>query len=167
MPAAPPPEALVSDATYWADRLDELPKRARLHYSLPQPIEFRPVERRPAWQEGSISSPSSMAWFRSVAPLENDPAMHRAVLAYASDIMLLTTSLLPHGKSFLSDALQGASLDHALWLHDDVQVDDWILYVTDSPWAGQGRGFNRGRMFARDGRLIASVAQEGLIRVRS
>jgi acyl-CoA thioesterase-2 len=86
------------------------------------------------------------------------------VLAYVSDMTLLGTCALPHGLSWLKGELQSASLDHAIWLHDDFRCDEWMLYVTDSPWAGRARGFNRGRIYTRDGRLVANVAQEGLIR---
>jgi acyl-CoA thioesterase-2 len=91
--------------------------------------------------------------------------VHRAILAYASDMTLLGTCALPHGLSWMTGELVSASLDHAIWFHDnDFRCDEWLLYATDSPWAAHARGFNRGRIFTRDGRLIASVAQEGLIR---
>ena len=108
--------------------------------------------------------PQALCWFRVVAPLPDDPQMHRAILAYASDYTLLGTSALPHGLSFARGEIKGASLDHALWFHRDARVDEWLLYATDSPWSGGGRGFNRGRIFDRAGRLIASVAQEGVMR---
>jgi acyl-CoA thioesterase-2 len=88
------------------------------------------------------------------------------VLAYASDMSLLGTCTLPHGVNWLTHNLQTASLDHAVWLHEPFRADEWLLYVTDSPWAGHARGFNRGKIFSRDGRLVASCAQEGLIRLR-
>ena len=89
------------------------------------------------------------------------------MLSYASDMALLGTAMLPHGKSWLTDKMQTASLDHAVWLHEPFRADDWLLYATDSPWSGHARGFNRGRIFTCDGRLVASTAQEGLIRLRS
>jgi acyl-CoA thioesterase-2 len=92
--------------------------------------------------------------------------VHRAALAYASDLVLLATSMLPHAVHWLTHKMQVASLDHALWLHESFRADEWLLYVADSPWTGHARGFNRGQIFARDGRLVASVAQEGLIRLR-
>jgi acyl-CoA thioesterase-2 len=106
------------------------------------------------------------SWFRAVAPVGDDPAMHRVILTYASDMALLGTSTMPHGVNWFTNKLQTASLDHSVWLHEDFRVDDWLLYTMDSPWAGHGRGFNRGRIFSRDGRLVASTAQEGLIRLR-
>ena len=127
-----------------------------------RPIEMRVVASSPA------SHPESrvMWWIRTVAPIGDDPDAHRAVLAFASDLGLLGASLLPHGLTFRAPGLQAASLDHALWLHDEFRADEWLLYVMESPWSGGARGFNRGQVFRRDGRLVASVAQEGLIRMR-
>ena len=99
-----------------------------------------------------------------VARLPEDPALHRAIIAYASDYTLLGTSALPHGLSWMRGELVGASLDHAIWFHRPARADEWLLYACDSPWAGRARGFNRGSIYAADGRLVASVAQEGLIR---
>jgi acyl-CoA thioesterase-2 len=104
-------------------------------------------------------------WFRTTGPLPDDAAIHKCVLAYASDMMLLDTSLYPHARTLFDRDLQVASLDHALWIHRPFRADDWLLYAQDSPTASGGRGFNRGAIFTRDGTHIASVAQEGLIRV--
>ncbi|TDA95808.1 acyl-CoA thioesterase [Halomonas marinisediminis] len=104
-------------------------------------------------------------WFRLVGDLPDDPATHRGLLTYSSDFNLLTTSLVPHGIGFRDPKLQIASLDHALWFHQEVRVDDWLLYDMDSPWAGQARGFARGSIYDREGRLVASSAQEGLTRL--
>jgi acyl-CoA thioesterase-2 len=130
-----------------------------------RPIEVRPVDPRSPVHPRP-RPPEYMFWFRASAPLGDDADLHRSVLAYASDMGLLGASMLPHGVSWISDAMQTASLDHALWFHEDFRVDDWLLYATDSPWAGHARGFSRGQIFSRDGRLVASVAQEGLIRKR-
>jgi acyl-CoA thioesterase-2 len=111
--------------------------------------------------------PRFASWFRAVAPAGDDPDVHRAILAYASDMRLLATSMLPHGVSWATPGMQTASLDHALWIHQQARVDEWLLFATDSPWSGHARGFNRGQIFDREGRLVASVAQEGLIRRRS
>ncbi|RJF80534.1 acyl-CoA thioesterase II [Oleomonas cavernae] len=162
MPEVPLPEALMSEADYWAQHGDSLRPGVKDNLIQPRPVEFRIVHPpvrgpRPAQQRG---------WFRAAAPLGDDPALHRAVLAFASDMMLLHTSTLPHGVSWMTHSVQTASLDHALWLHEDFRADDWLLYATESPWAGHARGFNRGQIFARDGRLVASVTQEGLIRMR-
>ncbi|WP_292042896.1 MULTISPECIES: acyl-CoA thioesterase [unclassified Brevundimonas] len=165
MPDVPPPEELISETDYWKARVDKLPDWAMRHLLRPRPVEFRHVQPRSPFG-GNPRPPRHASWFRTVAPLPDDPAMHQAVLAYASDMTLLGTASLPHGISFMTSGLQSASLDHALWFHQPVPADDWILYVTDSPWAGGARGLNRGQFYTRDGKLVASVAQEGLMRMR-
>ena len=164
MPDVPPPEGLDSEV--------ELVRRERERgaalpegFGRPRPIEMRPVAPR-SLLAPQVRPPSYAVWFRAAAALGDDPDVHRAVLAYATDMALLGTSMLPHGVGWLTPGMQTASLDHALWLHAPVRADGWLLYVTDSPWAGGGRGFNRGRIFTREGRLVADVAQEGLIRRR-
>ena len=164
MPDVPMPGDLRSEHDLRTEYADQIPEKFRGFFLRPRPIEIRPVKLR------SMTRPEPMepvwhSWFRVVAPLPDDPAIHRAMLSYASDMALLGTAMLPHGKSWLTDKMQTASLDHAVWLHEPLRADDWLLYATDSPWAGHGRGFNRGRIFTQDGRLVASTAQEGLIRV--
>jgi acyl-CoA thioesterase II len=110
--------------------------------------------------------PAQYSWFRLAAPIAADPALARVTLAFISDLALITTSALPHAISWFDPQLQGASLDHALWLHDTPDLNKWHLYAMESPWSGHARGFARGSVFAADGRLVASVAQEGLMRVR-
>ena len=126
-------------------------------------FEFRPIppfgEFAPAAQPGP-----SYLWFRLAGPAPADPAIRSAILAYLSDFGLLTTAVLPHGIPLFSGKLQVASLDHALWLHEVPAFDQWLLFTMESPWAGGGRGLTRGTFHAQDGRHIASVAQEGLIR---
>ena len=165
MPDVPPPEALMSEEDLLRRERekhgDALPK----WFGRPRPVELRPVQPRSV-VEPDRREPTFATWFRTVAPLGDDPDVHRAILCWASDMALLGTSMLPHGVSWISDGMQTASLDHAVWLHEPPKVDEWLLYATDSPWAGQGRGFNRGSIYTRQGRLIASVAQEGLIRKR-
>ena len=119
-----------------------------------------------SWLIPEHRPPRQQSWFRLCAPIGDDAAMHRAVLAYASDMALLGTGMLPHGINWMTPTLQSASLDHALWLHEPFRADEWLLYDCDSPWAGHARSFNRGRLFTQDGRLVASVAQEGLMRMR-
>lgn len=165
MPDVPGPEGLISEASYWAERADKLPERAKFHLLRPRPIEIRMVTHRSLFRPKK-QEPRQASWFRTVAPLGDDPDLHRAILAYASDMSLLSTCTLPHEVSWMTGNLQSASLDHAVWFHDEFRADDWLLYVTDSPRAKGARGFNRGQIFTRDGRLIASTAQEGLIRVR-
>ncbi|TCM19776.1 acyl-CoA thioesterase-2 [Novosphingobium sp. PhB165] len=110
--------------------------------------------------------PHRCQWFRLAAPLGDDAVMQRVVLAYASDFALISTALMPHGMGFFSPGVSGASLDHAIWFHQTPPIDDWLLYAMDSPWSGHARGFARGAIYSRDGTLVASVAQEGLLRVK-
>jgi acyl-CoA thioesterase-2 len=123
----------------------------------------RPPDLFPVTQ----SAPLKYLWFRAVDALPDDEALHRCLLAYVSDFHLLDTALKPHALSMASPKLQIASIDHAMWFHRTVRVDDWLLYAVESPSASGARGFTRGSIFARDGRLLASVSQEGLIRVKS
>lgn len=163
MPAVPPPEELPSEQEIKQTVLPMMPDPVRKYYERERPIELRPVEfgrylgQRQA--EGKFH-----VWIRTTAPLPDDPAIHQCVLAYASDMTLLDASLIPHGKTVFQKEIQPASLDHALWFHRPFRADDWLLYAQDSPSASGARGFSRGLIFARDGTLVASVAQEGLIR---
>jgi acyl-CoA thioesterase-2 len=129
----------------------------------PRPIEMRSSGRH-QWLNPEPREPHSFSWFKTVGALPDDPALHRAVIAYASDYTLLGTAVLPHGLSWMRGELISASLDHAIWFHAPARADEWLLYETDSPWSGSGRGYNRGRIFTRDGVLVASTAQEGMIR---
>ena len=130
-----------------------------------KPIEIRPVTAHNPY-DPAPGEPVKYVWFRADGRLPDVPALHKYILAYASDFGLLTTSLLPHGVSIWDRFMQVASLDHALWFHRDLRADDWLLYAMDSPWSGNARGFARGSIFNRQGQLVASVAQEGLIRKR-
>lgn len=132
----------------------------------PSPIEMRPVDPL-HWMTTKPRDPNTASWFRTVAPLPDDANLHRAVIAYASDYTLLGTSVLPHGLSWMRGEITSASLDHALWFHRPARADEWLLYTTDSPWSGSGRGYNRGQIFNRAGELVASVTQEGMIRRRA
>lgn len=165
MPEMPPPDALRSERELRAEAIDDIPEKWRRVMLRARPIEIRPVEPR-NWFRPEKRPPAQAAWFRLAAPIGDDAAMHRAVLAYESDMTLLGTCTLPHGVNWMSHPVQTASLDHALWLHEPFRADEWLLYATDSPWAGHARGFNRGSIFSNDGRLVASVAQEGLVRLR-
>ena len=165
MPDVPPPEALQSERDLRLAVIDRVPAQFRSFMTRPRPIEIRPVSPR-SWFGDAKQAPPQYSWFRICAPVGDDPALHRAILAYASDMTLLGTCTLEHGVHWLTHKLQTASLDHAIWLHEPFRADEWLLYATDSPWAGHARGFNRGQVFAADGRLVASVAQEGLIRLR-
>ncbi|MHA6722794.1 acyl-CoA thioesterase [Sphingomonas sp. RS2018] len=165
MPDVPAPETLRSEFDLRMETIAAIPERLRPFFLRPRPIEMRPVIARD-WLEPAPSEPVQHTWFRVGATLPDDPALHRAMLAYASDMALLGTAMLPHGVNWLSRRMQTASLDHAVWLHEPFRADDWLLYTMDSPWGGHARGFNRGRIFTRDGRLVASTAQEGLMRMR-
>ncbi|WP_040244627.1 acyl-CoA thioesterase [Chromohalobacter japonicus] len=124
------------------------------------PIEFL------HFPDTTTDMPRKRLWFRLAGELPEDGSLHRYLLAYSSDFNLLTTSLVSHDTFFGDPRLQIASLDHALWFHDDVTINDWLLYDMESPWAGGARGFSRGSIYDRHGRLVASVAQEGLTRLR-
>ena len=165
MPDVPAPEDLKSERQIREEMREEIPERFRRFLLRPRPVEIRPVHAR-SWFRPEKRAPRQQSWFRLCAPIGDDDAMHRAILAYASDFALLGTGTLPHGVNWMTHNLQTASLDHAVWLHEPFRADDWLLYDCDSPWAGHARGFNRGRIFARDGRLVASTAQEGLMRLR-
>lgn len=163
MPDVPQPEDLKSERELREDYIDSIPERFRATFSRPRPIEIRPVQAR-SWMTGAKSPPVQQSWFRLVAPIGNDPAMHRGIMAYASDMALLSTGTLPHGLSWLRGDVMSASLDHAIWFHEDCRADDWLLYDCNSPWTGGARSMNFGAIFTRDGRLVANVAQEGLMR---
>lgn len=164
-PDVPPPEELRSDAEVYRALGESLPDGMQRRFLLRQhPIEFRSVEK-PKWLEPGMREPASHVWFRTVAQLPREPAVHREVLAYITDYQILATAMLPHGRSLMSGQVKTASLDHAIWFHASFAVDDWLLYVTDSPWSGAARGFGRGQIFTRDGQLVASVAQEGMMRL--
>ena len=165
MPQVPGPEGLASDLERWRRYAHLVPPRVREKLLCDKPIEIRPVQSVDLVHP-QPGAPVKHVWFRADGEMPADPQVHKYVLAYASDFNLITTALLPHALSVMQPTLQAASLDHALWFHGDVKVNDWLLYSMDSPWAGGARGLARGHIFTRDGRLVASVAQEGLMRVR-
>lgn len=162
----PPPEDLKPESELRAEAAQYLPEEHRARFlRWASPIDVRPLYPR-NWFSPAAREPINYTWIRALAPLGDDPAMHRAILAYASDMGLMSTSMMPHGVNWMTPGMQTASLDHAMWFHEAFRADEWMLYAMDSPWAGHGRGMNRGSIFTRDGRLVASVAQEGLIRKR-
>lgn len=163
MPQVPPPEQLPDSSKPRRELLERLPEARRLLLAAPRPFEFRTVE--PYELLASRKSPAMRhVWFRAVSRLPDDEALHRCLLAYVSDYNLLDTATLPHGTSYLSAKLVMASVDHAMWFHRPLRVDDWLLYAVESPSASGARGFARADIFSRDGRLVASTAQEGLVR---
>jgi acyl-CoA thioesterase-2 len=165
MPAVPGPEGLLTGREIAAEAGLALPEAIAAYFARPRPIDLRPVDLR-RYRGGEPREPVFNVWLRAAAALPDDDALHRAVLAYASDMTLLDVSLIPHGRSVFDPQVQAASLDHALWFHGPVKADEWLLYAQDSPAASGARGFARGQIFDRSGRLVASVAQEGLIRPR-
>ncbi|XUU59529.1 acyl-CoA thioesterase [Erythrobacter sp. HA6-11] len=167
MPRVTPPEELRSDMEVRREYVDQasITGTTREIMLRPRAIEMRTSDKL-HWMNSEPKPPKAHSWFKAAAALPDDPALHRAVIAYASDFTLLGTSALPHGLSWMRGELVGASLDHAIWFHRPARADEWLLYATDSPWSGSGRGFNRGRIFNREGELVASVAQEGMIRRR-
>jgi acyl-CoA thioesterase-2 len=165
MPDVPPPEKLPSEAELRAAYLDQAPEPVREYWRHERPIELRPVDLRHYISRDKLQ-PAQHVWVRATGRLPDDPDIHRCVLAYASDFTLLDTALFAHGRMIADKDVQAASLDHALWFHRPFRADEWLLYTEDSPSASGSRGFARGSLFSRDGRLVASVTQEGLIRLR-
>jgi acyl-CoA thioesterase-2 len=165
MPDVPMPEELPNEADIRARVLPLMPDPVRRYYERERPIEWRPVELD-RYLGKKIHDGRFHVWMRATGRLPDEPAIHQCVLAYASDMLLLDTALIPHGRTVFEKTLMAASLDHALWFHRPFRADEWLLYAQDSPNLSGARGFSRGLIFARDGRLVASVAQEGLLRER-
>jgi acyl-CoA thioesterase II len=164
MPDVPGPEGLLSGPELYRQIADRLPEKRRESLIAERPIDLRPVQPRDLLNP-ERRPPQRQVWFRAAGALPDDPVLHQAMLAYASDFTLLGTALFPHGLSFFNPGVQALSLDHAMWFHRPFRMDEWLLYSMDSPSASAGRGLGRGSIFTRDGRLIASVAQEGVIRL--
>jgi acyl-CoA thioesterase-2 len=166
MPDVPPPEALASFPDLverWLAEASPVSPQIAEAMRTPGAVEFRPVEPQNPLRR-ITGEPRQAAWFRAVDRLPEDPQLHRCILAYASDSMLVGTALRPHGRSWWQPTMIVASIDHALWFHRPARVDEWLLYAMDSPSAQSARGLARGLVFDRAGRLVASVAQEGLMR---
>ncbi len=165
MPDVPGPDELPTEAEVRKNVLPTMPDPVRRYYELERPIELRPVEYErylgKKFPDGRFN-----VWFKATDRLPDDPAIHQCVLAYASDMGLLDTSTVPHGRTLFEKEFMAASLDHALWLHRPFRADEWLLYSQDSPNLHGARGFSRGLIFTQDGTLVASVAQEGLVRLR-
>ncbi|WP_411037429.1 acyl-CoA thioesterase II [Shinella sp. BYT-45] len=166
MPDVPPPEQLLGEADLKGQFMAKAPAHIRAYWERPRPIELRPVSLTHYFSRQKLE-PSQNVWMRTTGPVPAERHLQAAVLAYLSDMTLLDTSLFAHGTSVLDRSLQVASLDHAMWFHRPPAVDDWLLYSQDSPSAFGGRGMTRGAIFTRSGTLIASVAQEGLIRKKA
>ncbi len=164
MPDVPAPEALHETGRPRAEILAKLPDKIRRYMLRERPFELRYVDELD-YLHTRPRPPVQQVWLRSVDRLPDDDRLHRCLLAYASDFNLLSTACNPHGVHYLDGNLILASIDHAMWFHREFRIDDWLLYTMDSPSASGARGFVRGSVFTRDGRLVASVAQEGLMRV--
>ncbi|MDX1726031.1 MAG: acyl-CoA thioesterase II [Pseudomonas sp.] len=165
MPDVPGPEELKSETELARMVEAMIPERMRERATSDKPIEIRPVTLINPF-DPKACEPVKHVWFRAAGALPDEPQLHKLLLAYASDFNLLTTSMQPHGVSVFQKFMQVASLDHSLWFHSNLRMDDWLLYAMDSPWSGNARGFSRGSIFNRQGQLVASVAQEGLTRIR-
>ncbi|MCB0650860.1 MAG: acyl-CoA thioesterase II [Saprospiraceae bacterium] len=163
MPEITPPEALANWQGLVKEYGDIMPESFRKFLDRERPIEFKPVERFNPFSNDN-SGPFRHVWIKAKGTIPDDPRMQNLVLAYASDYNLLTTALMPHGQLANWQDLTLASLDHAMWFHRPFDMNEWMLYQTDSPSASGARGFSRGNIFTREGKLVASVVQEGLIR---
>ncbi|HUH13742.1 MAG TPA: acyl-CoA thioesterase II [Longimicrobiales bacterium] len=165
MPEVPPPEELEPEIEMVRAMADRIPAAQRAVLTQDRPLDIRPVERVDLF-DPEPREPVRHIWMRARGDVPEQALHHQALLAYASDYGLLGAALQPHGRSHRQPEVMAATLDHALWLHRPCRMDEWLLYAIDSPASGGGRGFARGSFFTRDGTLVASVAQEGVIRVR-
>ena len=165
MPEVPAPESLPSEAELKARFMERMPPQVRAYWERERPIEIRPVDLSRYLEPGN-HAPTQQVWIRATGRLGDDLALHQCVLAYASDFTLLDTALIAHGRFVFDPSLMLASLDHAIWFHREFRADEWLLYAQDSPSSGAGRAFCRGTLFTRSGELVASTAQEGLVRDR-
>ena len=165
MPEAPTPESLSTEQELRRTMTENLPPLMREMVDRPRPIDLRPVDPR-FFMAAKPAPPEQLVWMRASSPIGSDLVFNQAVLAYASDMSFLSTSMRPHGMNWQTPGLQTASIDHAIWFHRPCDFNDWHLYVQKSPSASGSRGFNLGEIYSRDGRLVASAAQEGLMRYR-
>lgn len=165
MPDVPPPDAFRPELEELRERAELIPEEVRGLITQERPLDIRAVDAADPF-DPEPGKPRQMYWIRTVDALNDDPLHHQAILAYASDFGLLSAALRPHGLSVRGPEVMVASLDHALWFHRPFRMDRWLLYVVDSPASGGGRGFSRGTFFTQEGNLVASVAQEGVVRMR-
>ncbi|MEO1199490.1 MAG: acyl-CoA thioesterase II [Pseudomonadota bacterium] len=170
MPDVPDPDDLPGESELLTTFLETLPDNMRVYFSRGRPIELRPVDMA-RWAgpraRGKPGPLQQYMWFRATGPVPDNEKLEQAVLAYASDTTLIEAALLAHGQSVFDADMQVASLDHVIWFHRPVRTSDWLLYAQDSPTAIGGRGLARGLIYDRQGRLVASVAQEGLMRPKN
>lgn len=166
MPDVPPPEEVRPELEVIRERARSMPDKVRSVVTQDRPLDVRPVDDDDPFEPKVMPARRAM-WVRTTGPLGDDPLHHQAVLAYASDYGLIVTALRPHARSVRDPEMMVASLDHSIWFHRPFRIDEWLLYVVDAPVSSGGRGFARGTYFTRDGELVASTAQEGLMRVRT
>ncbi|KAA9000051.1 acyl-CoA thioesterase II [Affinibrenneria salicis] len=163
MPGVPPPESLKSEQEIAQQMAPLLPEKLRAAFTAERPIEMRPVKFHNPLR-GEVDQPVRYVWCRASGPMPEDAPVHQYLLGYASDCNFLLTALQPHGVGFLEPGMQVATIDHSMWFHRPFRLDDWLLYAVESPSASGGRGFVRGQFYDRQGVLVASSVQEGVIR---
>jgi acyl-CoA thioesterase II len=166
MPECPGPDGLASELELARRAIDRIPAPLRGMATCERPIEIRPVDPYDPLHPDK-RPPTRRVWYRAIDRLPDASLVHQYLLAYASDFNLLGAAMQPHGVSWMIPGMQVASLDHAIWFHRPFRMDEWLLYVIDSPSAGGARGLSRGQFFTQDGVLVASTAQEGLMRQRA
>jgi acyl-CoA thioesterase-2 len=166
MPDVPMPDDLPSEKQLLSQFEHLMPENMKHYFARKRPIELRPTDPEHYLKPEADRPAIQNVWIRATQKLPDDAALHQCVLAYASDMTLLDTSLVPHGRNLFDPEMMMASLDHALWFHRPFKADEWLLYAQDSPSMSGARGFNRGSIFTRNGKLVASVTQEGLIRLK-
>ncbi|HHL2562069.1 TPA: acyl-CoA thioesterase II [Yersinia enterocolitica] len=164
MPDVPPPEGLMSETEIAKQLAHLIPEKVQNKFIGHQPIEMRPVKFHNPFQ-GSKTEPSRYVWFKANGVMPDDLRVHQYLLGYASDFNFLPTALQPHGKGFLEPGVQIATIDHSMWFHRPFRLDDWLLYAVESTSASGARGFVRGQIYNREGVLVASTVQEGVIRL--
>ena len=165
MPAFFGPDGLATELELWQRYASRLPEAVRLRALAERPIEIRPVDPVNPFAPEKKGEDHAV-WIKAAGPLPDDAALHRYLLAYCSDFNFITTALRPHASTLVDPRMQVASLDHAMWFHRPFRLDEWLLHVMHSPNASGARGLVRGSVFSSDGRLVASTAQEGLLRRR-
>jgi acyl-CoA thioesterase II len=166
MPDVPPPESLPADEELLRDAGRPISLSMQNYLTRDRPIEIRPVDTDNYIRPPTGAEARRDIWIKAKSPLSDVPAVHHSVFAYASDLTIIETALLPHGRNLFDPDVMLASLDHAIWYHRPFRADEWLLYSQDSPAAGGGRGFNRGLVFTRSGELVASVTQEAMMRLK-
>ena len=165
MPVVAGPQELTPDIAFYLQNAHLIPESVRSKFTCDKPIEFRHLDFQNPFSP-KVSEPKKYLWLKANGKMPDCLQIHKYLLAYASDFNFITTALLPHKASYVQPNLQVATIDHAMWFHRDFRLDDWLLYAIDSPSASGARGFVRGQFYNRDGVLVASTTQEGLLRQR-